>query len=211
MAWARCIDGMGAVSLWSAVSRRRRGGDLWEVPGPRRRAPGPGERLEPPERSVSKAARRNSFCFAAGRGRRRLGPGPRVCRESVSSFGARRAPAFAFQELNEKFFGAGFIQERTPCAGGACRPGYRCACVCPAPPATRRGPSWRRGSWTAPGGGHWCSFLWAAELRPLAAQSRATRPREDSAAFRHPAVRKGADREGALNLLRLSSARALMR
>ena len=32
------------------------------------------------------------------------------------------------------------------------------------------------------------------QLRPLAAQSRAGGPREDSAALWHPAVRKGADR-----------------
>ena len=45
------------------ASRPWRGGDLWEVPGPRRRGPGPGERLEPPERSVSKAARAQLILF----------------------------------------------------------------------------------------------------------------------------------------------------
>ena len=110
------------------------------------------------EQSVSKAARRNSFFFAAVRGRQTFRWGPRVCIGSVPSFGARRAPASTFQELNEKFFGAGFIQERTPCAGGACRRPSACACPAP-PPATRRGPATTRVRYCARAGGH-CGFAW---------------------------------------------------
>ena len=156
-AWGRCLS--------SPLCRARRGGDLSKVPGPRRRGPGPGERLEPPERSVSKPARRNSFCFAASRGRRRLGPGPRVCMGSVASFQGRRAPDFTFQELNEKFFGAGRGQARTPCAGGACRQPSACACPAP-PPATRRGPATTRVRYCARAGGH-CGSAW---LGPAAAR-----------------------------------------
>ena len=105
MAWARCcIDGMGAVSLWSAVSRRRRGGDLWEVPGPRRRAPGPGERPEPPERSVSKAAHAQLILFC-GRS------GPETARTGSSRvYGVRGVilgPAgarFHFSRIERKIF-----------------------------------------------------------------------------------------------------------
>ena len=87
---------------------------------------------------------------------------------SVPQFEGRRAPASTFQELNEKFFGAGFIQERTPCAGGACRQPSACACPAP-PPATRLNLSWRQATCCAPGGGHWCgSFLWAAGCGPFA-------------------------------------------
>ena len=111
------------------------------------------------------AARRNSFCFAAVRGRRRLGPGPRVCMGSVASFGARRAPAAFHQELNEKFL--------TPVRTGAdsmrrwrlpSRLSIRLRLPSSSGDETRS--SETPSSWTAPGGGHWWFIFVGRRLRP---------------------------------------------
>ena len=113
------------------------------------------------ERSVSKPARRNLFFFAAVRGRRRLLIGSSgVCR----NFKTGGRPLSRNPRVPKKFFGAGSEPARTPCAGGACRPGSPASYACPAPPpATTRGRETILTTCCAQGGGHWCgSFLWAA-------------------------------------------------
>ena len=129
-------------------------------------------------RSVSKPARRNSFCFAAVRGRRRLGPGPRVCMGSVSSFGARRAPAFAFQELNEKFFGAAPNRRRLHAPVALAVPAIDSLAL--AQLLRRRDEVERRYQRRAARQGVAIVVLhgWARRLRPFA-QTRTERPRQD--------------------------------